>query len=137
MRLAIEQNGTAFPHVSAGMPQSDPTVETDQLLRSGIEAAQAGDRSNAREVLLRAAELSPNCEDAWMWLASISEYPEELLAFLNNALAINPESAKALEWHAATRKLRQDICRASGHCPSAGIFGKRKSGRQRSAPPRR
>jgi twitching motility two-component system response regulator PilG len=77
----------------------------EELLKDGIASAQRGDRDAARDYLLRAAEVGPRCEDAWMWLASISEYPEELLAFLNNVLAINPDNAKAREWHMATRSL--------------------------------
>ena len=45
-------------------------------------------------------------EDAWMWLASISDYPEELMAFSNRVLAINPRKfERAVEWHAATTTL--------------------------------
>ncbi len=75
------------------------------LVKSGIAAAQKGDRENARELLARAAKADPQNEDAWMWLASISDYPEELLAFLNKVLAINPTNQRAVEWHAATRSL--------------------------------
>ena len=55
--------------------------------------------------MLRAAELDPRSESAWLWLSSISEYPEELFVFLTNVLEINPENARALEWAAATRSL--------------------------------
>ena len=58
----------------------------------GIRAAQSGDRVNARIALQRATELDDANENAWLWLASISEYPEELIAFLENVLAINPRT---------------------------------------------
>ncbi|MCV4615493.1 hypothetical protein OFM04_36890, partial [Escherichia coli] len=74
-------------------------------LRDGIRAAQAGDRVRARTFLLRASELDPTSESAWLWLASISEYPEELLIFLNNVLEINPRNARANEWMRATKTL--------------------------------
>jgi Tfp pilus assembly protein PilF len=74
-------------------------------VKKGIAAAQKGDREYARELLTQAAGLDPSSEDAWMWLASISDYPEELLAFLNKVLAINPSNERAVEWHAATRSL--------------------------------
>jgi CheY-like chemotaxis protein len=76
----------------------DPQV----FLKRGIAAAQSGDRDRARNDLTRASALDPQCEDAWMWLASISEYPEELLAFLNNVLNINPDNQRAAEWRIAT-----------------------------------
>jgi len=71
----------------------------------GIRAAQSGDRVNARIALLRAAELDDRNENAWLWLASISEYPEELIAFLENVLAINPVNERATQWMKATRSL--------------------------------
>jgi tetratricopeptide (TPR) repeat protein len=79
--------------------------DAQQLLKSGIEAAQNGDRESARRLLFQASGIDPRCEDVWMWLASISEYPEELLVFLNNALDINPKNRRAKEWRAATRSL--------------------------------
>jgi twitching motility two-component system response regulator PilG len=82
-----------------------PSPGAAALVKKGIAAAQKGDRDAARSWLTQATEVDPATEDAWMWLASISEYPEELLAFLNNVLAINPENQRAAEWQAATRSL--------------------------------
>lgn len=79
--------------------------EANEALKDGVKAAQAGDRAAARTALLRATELDPSSESAWLWLASISEYPEELLVFLNNVLDINPYNQRAIEWMAATRSL--------------------------------
>ena len=81
------------------------TAQAQEFLKNGIRAAQGGNRAEARTALLRATELDPRCENAWLWLASISEYPEELLIFLNNVLEISPENARALEWRAATNSL--------------------------------
>lgn len=79
--------------------------EANETLREGVQAAQSGDRAKARTALLRATELDPSSESAWLWLASISEYPEELLVFLNNVLDINPYNGRALDWMAATKSL--------------------------------
>lgn len=79
--------------------------QANEALREGVQAAQAGDRGKARTALLRAAELDPSSESAWLWLASISEYPEELMVFLNNVLEINPHNGRALEWMGATKSL--------------------------------
>lgn len=79
--------------------------EANEALREGVQAAQSGDRARARTALLKATELDPSSESAWLWLASISEYPEELLVFLNNVLDINPYNGRALEWMAATKSL--------------------------------
>lgn len=108
MRLDIEQNVTAAMPADGvafdefGFPGSN-AAET--ILKKGIAAAQNGDRDGARKLLTQVVALEPSSEDAWMWLASISDYPEELLAFLKRVLDINPDNTRAVEWHAATNAL--------------------------------
>jgi CheY-like chemotaxis protein len=75
------------------------------MLREGVRAAQEGKRAEARNLLLRVTETDADNENAWLWLASISEYPEELLVFLNHVLRVNPQNERALEWHKATNSL--------------------------------
>lgn len=108
MRLEFEPNVTAFPlvenEVFDEIEMSDRS-DFDSLLRKGIAAAQAGDRDHARALLNRAVETNSSSEDAWMWLASISDYPEELMVFLDHVLEINPNNARAVEWRAATGSL--------------------------------
>jgi CheY-like chemotaxis protein len=84
--------------------------ETDweEMLNAGIDCAKTGRRAEAKHWLARAAEANPDSESAWLWLASISEYPEELLVFLNNVLRINPENQRALDWVKATKPLLAD-----------------------------
>ncbi len=106
MRLELDQNPTTIPFVEKSVPEpSDNSLEIRQVLRDGIKAANSGNRQMARVSLLRVTELDPKNENAWLWLASISEFPEELLAFLSRVLEINPENERALEWAAATKTL--------------------------------
>lgn len=104
MRLETESIHSTF----VDAPIAEPAVRSEEAveaLREGINAAQAGDRVKARAALLRSSELDPGSESAWLWLASISEYPEELLVFLGHVLDINPHNSRALEWTAATKSL--------------------------------
>jgi twitching motility two-component system response regulator PilG len=108
MRLEFESNSSALPVTE--VTSENELVENGsgaakELLREGIKAAQAGNRSEARHLLLRVTELESANENAWLWLASISEYPEELLVFLKNVLEINPDNQRAIEWTKATRSL--------------------------------
>jgi len=80
-------------------------IDLNELLSEGIKAAQSGRRAEARSFLLTVIEGEPDSETAWLWLASISEYPEELLGFLNNVLRINPKNERAETWRDATRSL--------------------------------
>ena len=109
MKLDFETNTSTVPFVDNGfvndVNSETGSAETMQMLRDGIKSAQAGNRAEARQLLLRVTDAEPNNENAWLWLASISEYPEELLIFLNNVLNINPVNERALEWAGATKSL--------------------------------
>ena len=87
-----------FPAINVG-------TNFEQILAQGIAAAQAGNRPQARMLLQYAVELDKSSEAGWLWLASISEYPEELLSFLDHVLKINPRNTRASEWKTATNQL--------------------------------
>lgn len=109
MKLDFESNVSTFAAVTSDFSNqneaANSVADVSKMLREGIEAAQNGKSAEARTLLLRVTEVDANNEKAWLWLASISEYPEELLVFLNNVLKINPENARALEWAKATKNL--------------------------------
>ena len=108
MRLELESNPSSLPFTESSVrdeANQNESSEAREMLHEGIKAAQSGNRAQARVFLLRAADIDPRNESTWLWLASISEYPEELLVFLNNVLEINPSSERALEWTAATKSL--------------------------------
>jgi CheY-like chemotaxis protein len=109
MKLQIENNSSSdfmgnsdlYNEVSS----ANGSAEVTEMLKQGINAAQNGNRAEARHLLIQATELEPKNENAWLWLASISEYPEELLIFLSNVLNINPTNERALEWEKSTKSL--------------------------------
>ena len=105
MRLEFEPNSSALPFVENEVAGQNASSDVERMLREGVRAAQEGKRAEARAMLLRVTEADADSENAWLWLASISEYPEELLVFLNNVLRINPHNERALEWHKATKSL--------------------------------
>ena len=103
MRLEVEQHVDGFAPISSHQPSEQEKFA--EYLSAGIKAAQSGDRKAARQSLMSALDIDPKSENAWLWLASISEYPEELLVFLNNVLDINPKNERALQWSASTKLL--------------------------------
>jgi CheY-like chemotaxis protein len=105
MRLEFEPNTSVVPFIENEVADQGVSSEVERMLREGVKAAQEGKRSEARNLLLRVTEADANNENAWLWLASISEYPEELLVFLNNVLRVNSTNERALEWHKATKSL--------------------------------
>ena len=109
MKLQIENNSSSnlldTPDLSSDVSSANGSAEVTEMLSRGIKAAQDGNRAEARHLLLQATELEPKNENAWLWLASISEYPEELLIFLSNVLSVNPQNERALEWEKSTKSL--------------------------------
>ena len=104
MKLEIEINSKDFS-TARQSARRNSTEELTRILNEGIQDAKDGDRVAARQSLLRVTEAEPENEAAWLWLASISEYPEELLGFLQHILQVNPENERALEWTAATQSM--------------------------------
>lgn len=108
MKLELESTATTMQSPFAANDLSINGFDAEkinEMLKAGINAAKEGNRAEARMLLLRVAESQTDNETAWLWLASISEYPEELLVFLNNVLNINPNNERALEWSKATQSL--------------------------------
>ncbi len=104
MKLELE-----FPSLSSSVGHQFTALtsfaEPSEILQAGINFAKEGKRQEARQFLLRVVADEPENETAWLWLASVSEYPEELLVFLQNVLKINPENERALEWQTSTKTM--------------------------------
>ena len=105
MRLEVDSNASAFSPLNVTAVEQNSQEKFAEYLNAGVKAAQSGDRKAARANLMSALDIDSQSENAWLWLASISEYPEELLVFLNNVLDINPKNERALQWSASTKLL--------------------------------
>ncbi len=73
-----------------------------RLLDRGIKAARQGDRARARRYLEEALARDPKTEEAWLWLAALSQDVELARVMYQRVLAINPGNAQA---SAALRRL--------------------------------
>ena len=67
----------------------------DNLLQQGINAAKAGDKAQAFQLLTRATQDPTVAEQAWLWLAGVVPTDAERLFCLDNALRINPNNGLA------------------------------------------
>ncbi|MEN9936789.1 MAG: hypothetical protein RLZZ387_3368, partial [Chloroflexota bacterium] len=70
-------------------------MTANTLLHQGIAAAQAGNREEARALLMRLVETDEHSEQGWLWLAGVLDDPEEIRVCLENVLALNPANAQA------------------------------------------
>lgn len=70
-------------------------ANVDGMVREGISAYRAGNKEEARTLLLRAVEIDQYNEQAWLWLSAVVETPEEQRTCLENVITINPNSERA------------------------------------------
>jgi hypothetical protein len=78
----------------AAVSPDNPLVAAE-LLRWGQQAARAGDRLVAYRLFVRAVEIDPSSEEAWLWRAGTAAEPDEAIRCLNRVLEINPDNARA------------------------------------------
>lgn len=69
--------------------------ELQELLRTGIQAAQSGNKAAARQILRQVIEQDPDSELAWIWLATLADDIAERRAHLERVIAINPANDRA------------------------------------------
>jgi hypothetical protein len=71
------------------------SANIDAMVREGIKAYRAGNKGEARALLMKATELDELNEQAWLWLSAVVETPEEQRTCLENVLVINPNNERA------------------------------------------
>ncbi len=64
----------------------------NDLLVQGIGALRAGDPVNARRLLMEVTYLAPTQQDAWLWLSDTTTDLHEQRAYIERAIAIDPQS---------------------------------------------
>jgi Tol biopolymer transport system component len=69
--------------------------EIQQLLKTGIEAAQGGNKIIARHILEQVVAKDPDSELGWLWLASVVDTVDERRNCLQKVLFINPNNDRA------------------------------------------
>ncbi|MBZ0303964.1 MAG: hypothetical protein K8J31_29770 [Anaerolineae bacterium] len=71
------------------------STNADSLVREAIAIYRAGEKEQARALLLQAVDLDENHEQAWLWLSAVVDSVEDQITCLENVLTINPENEKA------------------------------------------
>jgi hypothetical protein len=90
-----------------------------ELLRKGINAAQANRREEARGYLLQVVERDEWNERAWLWLSGVVDEPVDMQVALANALTINPENEHARRGLEALHERYGDLLPAEEKAPAA------------------
>jgi hypothetical protein len=89
-------------------------ANVDAMVEAGIRAYRAGNKDEAKTLLLKAVEIDERNEKAWLWLSAVVDSPEEQRICLENVLAVNPnneraqQGLKALDQKASSPPARAD-----------------------------
>lgn len=70
-------------------------MDTANLLQQGIATAKAGNKAEARALLMKLIEIDERNEQGWLWLAGVVEAPDDMRTCLENVLALNPDNKQA------------------------------------------
>lgn len=76
-------------------------AQINATLKKGVRAARRGYKDPARRLLAEVLQADPNNEEAWLWLARVTDAPEKRAECLQRVLAINPDNQWAAEQLAA------------------------------------
>jgi tetratricopeptide (TPR) repeat protein len=69
-------------------------MSSSEILQRAIQSARAGQKTEARDLLLQVVEVDPRNEMAWMWLAGLVDTLEDRIIACENVLTINPGNEK-------------------------------------------
>src|SRR5512147_2548158 len=69
-------------------------ASSTQVLQRAVQAARAGRKAEARDLLLELVEIEPHNEMAWMWLSGLVDSLEDRIIACENVLTINPANEK-------------------------------------------
>ena len=94
-----------FPHESVEAleqvlqlnPQNEHALQgiKQARLNAAIHEVRAGNKEAGRTLLLQCCGEDPGNELSWLWLAGVTENPEEAIDYLNRVLDLNPQNERA------------------------------------------
>ena len=65
-----------------------------EMFQTAVKQAKAGERQQARKLLLQLVEENPEHELAWLWLSELVVDPEDKIIALENALSLNSQRSQ-------------------------------------------
>lgn len=69
-------------------------MSSPESLQRAIEAARAGRKEEARDLLIQIVENDPENETAWIWLSGLVDSLDDRIIACENALTLNPANEK-------------------------------------------
>ncbi|MBN1936307.1 MAG: hypothetical protein JW934_16695 [Anaerolineae bacterium] len=83
--------------------------DASEQLGAGIRAAKAGQREQAKAILMRVVEQDQGSAQAWLWLSGVVDDLQDRQVCLENVLDLDPANAAARQGLAAVRAQRAKL----------------------------
>jgi len=103
-----------------------------ELLQRAIQAARAGQKVEARDLLLELVEVDPQNEMAWMWLSGLVESLEDRIIACENVLTINPANEKVRAYLAELQRQHDIFLAGKNNDDAADLFTQAKAHAERN-----
>jgi len=93
-----------------------------EALQRAIQAARAGRRVEARDMLLQIVDVDPRNELAWMWLSGLVDSLEDRMIACENVLVINPANEKVRIYLTELQRQHQSVLAKKTIDEAVGLF---------------
>jgi len=101
-------------------------MSSAEVLQRAIQAARAGRRVEARDLLIELVEVDPRNEMAWIWLTGLVDSPEDRMIACENVLTINPANEKIRTHLAELQRLQSSLHQGKNDADAAGLLSQAK-----------
>ena len=102
-------------------------MSSAEVLQKAILAARAGQKVEARDLLIGLVEVDPRNEMAWMWLSGLVDSLEDRIIACENVLTINPANEKVRTYLTELQKRHQSSIAQKNIAEAVGLFNRAKS----------
>lgn len=102
-----------------------------EVLQMAIQAARAGRKIEARDLLLELVEVEPRNEMAWMWLSGLVDTLEDRIIACENVLTINPANEKVRAYLAELQRQHEAFLAGKNNDEAADLFNQAKAHAER------
>jgi tetratricopeptide (TPR) repeat protein len=84
-------------------------MSSAEVLQRAIQAARAGRRDEARDLLLQLVDVDPQNEMAWIWLSGLVDSLEDRIIACENVITINPANEKVRAYLTQLQKQHESL----------------------------
>ncbi|HSB01156.1 MAG TPA: hypothetical protein VLE49_10930, partial [Anaerolineales bacterium] len=102
-----------------------------EVLQRAIQAARAGRKTEARDLLIDLVEVEPRNEMAWMWLSGLVDSLEDRIIACENVLTINPANEKVRTYLADLQRQYMSFLAEKNSKEAIDLFNQAKAYEER------